>query len=136
MVQVLGTWHWAACMTDQCAVLGKVPLRIDIDESPMPKVYPGAVGNICKHHGHNMREPRRPATRGEQRMHLTYVAMICDIPWIQDILPQLLVVPERFLPVQMWRTIDSELPPKYIPSPEQLPVAEHLNIQEHLEASA
>ena len=69
-------------------------------------------------------------------MHLTYVAMICDIPWIQDILPQLLVVPERFLPVQMWRTIDSELPPKYIPSPEQLPVAEHLNIQEHLEASA
>ena len=30
MVQVLGTWRWAAYMTDQCAVLGKVPLRIDM----------------------------------------------------------------------------------------------------------
>ena len=109
MVQVLGTWRWSNYMSDQSAVQGKLPLRINIDESPMPIVYTGATGNICKSPRVNA-FARRPATRGEQRMHFTFVAMICDVPWIQNLLPQVLVVPQRCLPENLWRKIVSELP--------------------------
>ena len=109
MNQVLGTWRWAAYMADECALRGISPLRINIDESPMPIVYPAAKGNIVKDKG-TFREARRGATRTEQRVHLTFVAMICDVPWVQNLLPQILVVPQRCLPIDVWRSILTELP--------------------------
>ena len=54
-------------MTVECAREGKVPLRINIDESPMPIVY-DAVGNIAKDLGSGSAGPRRPATRSERRI--------------------------------------------------------------------
>ena len=110
--QVLGTWQWAAYLHDEAVRKGKQPLLINLDESPMPLVYPNARGNVVRPrslHPH-LREPRRPATRNEQRIHFTFVAVICNIQAIQDILPQIIVVPKRALGELDWDTIDAELP--------------------------
>ena len=96
-------------MQDECRRANKIPLRINIDESPMPIVY-DAVGNIAKDLGSGNAGPRRPARRVERRVHLTLVAMICDVPWIQKLLPQVLVVPERILTLKNWQKINEELP--------------------------
>ena len=78
----------------------------------MALVYANAAGNIARLRcpRHKCREARRPATRNEERIHLTYIAMICNAPWIQEYLPQLLIVPERALPIGEWRTICAQLP--------------------------
>ena len=79
---------------------------------PHALVYGGVIGNVLKGQGtrQNRREPRRPATRNEQRIHFTLIGIICNIPWIQSILPQVIVVPERALGRQDWATIMNELP--------------------------
>ena len=78
----------------------------------MPLVYEGVIGNVLKNQNtaHNAREPRRPATRTEQRSHFTLIAMVCNVSWIQTILPQVLVVPERMLGLSNWQTLLTELP--------------------------
>ena len=78
----------------------------------MPLVYGGVIGNVVKGQSvrNGRREPRRPATRNEQRIHFTFIGMICNILWIQSILPQVLVVPERILGLLDWRTLMNELP--------------------------
>ena len=108
----MGTWQWAAYTHDEILKEHKVPLLINIDESPMPLVYANATGNIVRlgNQRNTYREPRRGATRNEQRIHFTYVAMICNIPWIQEHLPQILIIPERALPITEWITIAAELP--------------------------
>ena len=111
--QVLATWQWAGYTYDSVLEEGKIPLLINIDESPMPLVYPNTNGNVVRRDSadrNNLREPRRAATRNEQRIHFTYIAMITNISWIQDHLPQVLVVTERALPMQEWRIIAAELP--------------------------
>ena len=109
---MLATWQWAAYTYDRTQSSGKEPLLINLDESPMPLVYEGVIGNVLKgqNAAHNAREPRRLATRTEQRTHFTMIAMICNISWIQSILPQVLVVPERILNLANWRTLLNELP--------------------------
>ena len=57
-----------------------------------------------------LREPRRHATRSDQRIHFTFIGMICNHPWIQALLPQVLIVPERALGWLDWEQIMSELP--------------------------
>ena len=89
---------------------GKIPLLINLDESPMPLVYGNACGNIKIQRGPGAVEPRRKATRNEQRIHFTFIAMICNVAWIQPYLPQVLIVPKRCLPVREWRIIAGELP--------------------------
>ena len=110
--KVLGTWQWAAYAHDAIIDQHKIPLLINIDESPMPLAHSNATGNIVRwaNSRNNRREPRRAATRNEQRIHFTYIAMICNIPWIQEFSPQILVVPERVLPIHEWRVIAAELP--------------------------
>ena len=108
----MGTWQWAAYTHDEVLKQHKLPLLINIDESPMPLVYANATGNIVRlgNQRNTYREPRRGATRNEQRIHFTYVAMICNVQWIQQFLPQILIIPERALPINEWRTIFAELP--------------------------
>ena len=108
----MATWQWAAYTYDRSHSSGKEALLINLDESPMPLVYEGVIGNVLKNQdaAHNSREPRRPATRTEQRTHFTLIAMICNVSWIQSILPQVWVVPERILSRSNWATLLGELP--------------------------
>ena len=110
--QVLATWQWSNYLHDEIIKQHKTPLLINIDESPMPLVYGTSVGNLLRRrrHSHPIPEVRRFATRQEQRMHFTYVAMICNIAWIQPLLPQILIIPERILPLKEWRDITEDLP--------------------------
>ena len=88
-------------------------MLINFDESPMPMVYANAMGNIHRGlgpHADRCKEPRRAASRHEQRVHYTFVAMICNKTEIQKLLPQVIIVPERVLPIAAWRAIDNELP--------------------------
>ena len=109
----LATWQWARYCHDECLREGKHPLLINIDESPMPLVYANAMGHIVRGlgpHADRCKEPRRAASRHEQRVHYTFVAMICNNTEIQKLLPQVIIVPERVLPIAAWRAIDNELP--------------------------
>lgn len=106
------TWQWAAYLNDEVRANSKIPLLINIDESPMPLMYGDAVGNIERRTKKRNadREPRRAATRNDTRVHYTFIAMICNIPWIQELLPQILIVPARALPESSWLTVASRLP--------------------------
>ena len=109
---MFGTWQWAANTHDEVVREEKIFLLINIDERPMPLVHANAFGNIVRigNITNIFSMARRPATRNEELLLFTYVAMICNIPWIQKYLPQVLIVPKRGLPMTEWRTICSDLP--------------------------
>ena len=109
----MATWQCARYCHDEILREEKHPLLINIDESPMPLVYANAMGNILRGlgpHADRCKEPRRGASRQEQRVHYTFVAMICNNHEIQKLLPQVIIVPQRILPIAAWTAIDNELP--------------------------
>ena len=124
--KVLATFQWAAYLTDEAYAEGKVPLRINIDESPIPLAHKSAKGNIvrCGTRRNKHREPRRELKRPDYRTHFTHVAFICDQRDIQPLLPQILVVPERALPITEWRIIARELPENVFFAPAKIHVGE------------
>ena len=107
-------WSWAHYLTWAAKRMGKIPLIINLDESPMPLVYDNALGNVVRKRPHFLsapdRQPRRNVTRQDTRVHYTYVAAVCNIPWIQNLLPQVLIVPERCMGHAEHSQLLSELP--------------------------
>ena len=97
--QVEACWQWHNSLVRVCPV-GKTTLTINIDETYVnfsQGIYKGnlAVGT------HDLPAHAPPlmqhATRSELRMGLTHVGVICDVPVVQPLLPQILIAPKNVL---------------------------------------
>lgn len=104
--KALASWQWYNYMAAQIPA-GRTPLRINLDETAIC-LYQGArMGNIFAPSG-------SPAVQnvslGRRRTYMTHVAIICDAPHIQPLLPQILICNERTIPKAQLATLRAGLP--------------------------
>ena len=86
---------------------GRTPLRINLDETDIC-LYQGArMGNIFAPSGSLAVQN---VSLGMRRTYMTHVAIICDAPHIQPLLPQILICNERTIPKAQLATLRAGLP--------------------------
>jgi hypothetical protein len=97
-------WQWWNYCSGQVAP-GKLALRINLYETA-----------VCMHQGRRKgyiflkRMPRVRATLARRRTYLTYVALVCDVPEAQRVLPQVIVGNFHTLPAAKMGALRAALP--------------------------
>ena len=95
-------------MYDECINQGKVPLFVNLDETPVPLAFFGIRGNMVTEM--QQRPPRQRATRALTRAYMTLVSCICDSPEVQPSMPHILVIGEKQLNLHCLGLIQAECP--------------------------
>ena len=105
-------WQWSQHLHRQCLQQGKEPLLLNLDETSVPVVFTHGKGNIVANRGkHAWRTmPRQLQSRSNVRMFFTHVAIICDKPAIQPLLPQVIFVGAKSITQAEWIDVTSNLP--------------------------
>lgn len=105
-IKAEATWQW------HNYVLTKVPagvkaLRINLDETAICLFLGGRLGNIFLTAGAPAVEN---VSLGRRRTYMTHIAVICDVPHIQRLLPQVLVCNERTVPAKDFAALRAAMP--------------------------
>ena len=112
--QVRAAWRWANFLTEEAKRDGKVPLLINLDETSVPFSAANTKGNMILAMPRRQTEPtERPTmniTRKTTRAHFTHVAVICDDPAMQPLLPQVLIFNDKQINTRRAAVLGSELP--------------------------
>ena len=110
--KVAVTWQWANYL--QATVQpGKQLLFINLDETYVAYYQGLFTGNMAvskKQWPVTQRPLSQRASRGQLRMGLTHVGLICDEPLVQPLLPQVLIASESVLTMTVWRAVMPLLP--------------------------
>ena len=103
-------WQWFN-WTLQRVPLGKTPLRLNFDETSCRLFYetaPGILGSepiaSSAHKGFITQQ----VTRRQKRGTLSFLALLCDDPTIQPLLPQIIVGNEHLVPEAVRRALEAE----------------------------
>ena len=91
--------------------MGKEPLFINFDETSIPLVFKGSVGNVLFKRG--TQKLALPRERHGQRSHkafFTFVATICSNTAVQPLMPQVIIVAARDCPLDTFNALCEELP--------------------------
>ena len=113
-VEVGVSWQWYNSILSKADAAGKELLLINLDETYVPFYYGNAKGNMAVT---NKTLPKgampltQEASRNQLRMGLTHVGIICNIPAVQRLLPQVLIVPSRYLLLRDLRAVRAVMPP-------------------------
>ena len=83
-------WQWWNYDCGQISV-GKVPLRINLDETAICLFQGDVKGAVFATKKRQRDEPFQRIGRRKRRCYLTHVALICDRPDIQPLLPQTII---------------------------------------------
>ena len=105
--QAFAAWHWWNHCCDRVPS-GKVPLRINLDETALCLFQGHAKGNIFIGKGH---KAKQNVARSTTRTHLTHVGLICDDPLVQAVLPQVIIANEKTITVAQFAHLRSRCPP-------------------------
>ena len=105
-------WQWCNWLAEEARLAGKLLLLLNLDETSIPLAFTHAEGNVMLRNSTKRwtRSPRQPTTRPVSRSFFTYVALICNVPEIQPLLPQILLVSSHLLSHQNNAIIQDELP--------------------------
>ena len=92
---------------------GKTPLLLNLDETAVPLEFTHVRGNLIhRSGGQKIKDlPKQKASRSAVRCFFTHVAIICDDPALQPLLPQVLFFSSRHLSWQVWSELQASLPP-------------------------
>ena len=105
-LKAIAAWQWYNYLA-ACVPIGYTILRINLDETSIC-LYQGArFGNSFDLDGS---APVQNASLARRRMCATLVAMICDAPHIQHMLPQVFICNERLFPQAELATLRAGLP--------------------------
>jgi hypothetical protein len=98
---------------DKARALGKEPLFLNLDESSMPVVFTNGKGNIMVVNGRRawQTEGRQRVRGNELRINFTFLALICNVPALQPLMPQVFFVASSALRVPAWNALCATLPP-------------------------
>ena len=114
--QAAALWQWSNFLRAQLGPARAAPLHVNLDETHV-RVRSAPL----RGHGVDVKQRVRPlappvqaATRAETRAGFTRVALICDDPALQPVLPQVLLVSERLLSRAQHRELMQELPANII----------------------
>jgi len=94
--QAAAFFQWSNYLTHAARAADKIPLYINLDESPMPATMTHVNGNIARTRP-GLATPRQRATHGETRQYFTLIASICSDVDIQTKLPQVILVNAHIL---------------------------------------
>ena len=97
--QVEACWQWHNYLVSACPV-GRTTLSINIDETYVnffQGIYKGNLAVSTKDLPPDAPPLMQHATRAELRSGLTHVGVICDVPVVQPLLPQILIAPKNVL---------------------------------------
>ena len=85
-------WQWWNCAAS-CVGPGLEILRINLDETSVCLFQGGGKGTIVcrKRRLDANRQPVQQVSSGRKRMCLTHIAMVCDRPDVQPVLPQVVI---------------------------------------------
>ena len=85
---------------------------MNLDETSIPVIFSDVKGTVLVRNGPAAwaTVPRQRATKGEMRMYFTHVAMICNDPALQPILPQVIFVGAAALTKTQFHLLGAELP--------------------------
>ena len=91
-------------------------MLLNLDETSIPLVQPAGVRGNLLAEGTRWDKSKRltPALylpREKQRAHFTYVAIVCDDPTLQPLLPQVLIFSEKQLGKARARELQKAMPP-------------------------
>ena len=86
LAKAKAVWQWWNFYAE-----GNEILRINLDETSVCMFQGGMRGTIFASSVRGRSGLRQRATRGERRSYLTHVAVICDRPDIQPLLPQIVI---------------------------------------------
>ena len=111
-VQATLTWKWCQWLCQKARTAGKVPLLLNLDETAVPLEYTHTRGNIViRESGKRIKNmPKQLANRSACRCFFTHVAIICNDPEVQALLPQVLFFASRHLSWQNWTELQAALP--------------------------
>ena len=106
------TWRWCQWLCQKARHNGKVPLLLNLDETAVPLEFTHTRGNIVtKENGQKIKDmPKQLANRSAVRCFFTHVAIICDDPTVQPLLPQVLFFAGRHLSWKNWTELQERLP--------------------------
>ena len=110
--QAQTVWQWARFLFAAVGFSGKRPLIVNLDETSIPVIFSDVKGTVLVRNGPAAwaTVPRQRATKGEMRMYFTHVAMICNDPALQPILPQVIFVGAAALTKTQFHLLGAELP--------------------------
>ena len=112
--QVRAAWRWANFLTEEAKRDGKVPLLVNLDETSVPFGAANTKGNMILAMPRRQTEPtERPTmniSRKTTRAHFTHVAVICDDPTMQPLLPQVLIFNDKQITTRRAAALENDLP--------------------------
>ena len=88
-------------------------MLLNLDETAVPLEFTHVRGNLIhRSGGQKIKDlPKQKASRSAVRCFFTHVAIICDDPALQPLLPQVLFFSSRHLSWQVWSELQASLPP-------------------------
>ena len=99
-LQVGVSWQWYNAILRRADAAGKELLVINLDETYVPFFFglsKGCLAITNKTLPTGAVPLSQDCSRTHQRMGLTHVALLCNVPAVQRLLPQILIVPTRYL---------------------------------------
>ena len=117
VVQVEACWQWHNHLVRTCPV-GKTTLTINVDETYVnffQGLYKGNLAVSTQDLPSTAPPLSQHATRSQLRMGLTHVGVICDVPVVQPLLPQILIAPKNVLTKRDLAAVRAAMPePIYV----------------------
>lgn len=92
---------------------GKQLVTINLDETYVGYYQGLFKGNLAvtkKSWPITQKPLSQPASRSQLRTGLTHVGLLCDVPCVQRLLPQVLIAADKVLPMTVWRAVVPLLP--------------------------
>jgi hypothetical protein len=92
--------------------MGKEPLWLNLDETSVPVVFGHAKGNIMVNNGRLgwVTQAKQILSRSSRRTFFTHVGLICNLTWLQPLLPQVIFVGAKSLSWENFNLLADSLP--------------------------
>ena len=109
-------WQWSNFLHARLGPARAAALHVNLDETHVCVRSAPLRGNVVDvtQRVRPLVAPVQAATRAETRAGFTHVALICDDPAVQPVMPQVLLVSERLLSRKQHRELMQELPANVI----------------------
>ena len=110
--EVSVVWQWCNWLAEESRREGKTLLLLNLDETSIPLAFTHAEGNVMLLNPTKKwtRPPRQPTSRPVSRSFFTLVGLICNVPEIQPLLPQVIFISANLLSHATLAIIQDELP--------------------------
>ena len=108
--EAYAAWQWWNYLETQVPA-DKRSLRINLDETCISLFQGGRPGAVFCSKKRHRSEPIEAASLAKRRTCMTHVALICDDPVVQAVLPQFLLGNERTLPIRELAALRASCPP-------------------------